>query len=126
MLASHALIMLGLPEPQVQERVNEVRHNRYRLLHGFYHGAQANLLDNRGQPKVLMHAVNLAADAHACGLHLSELGLEQLGGDVQSIQRNGTDLPMDKPGLLQVGDKVLMSGTLSAIEACEARLLAGQ
>lgn len=126
MLASHALIMLDVPESQVQERVNEVRHNRYRLLHGFYHGAQGNLLDSRGQPKVLMHAVNLAADAHACGLSLSELGLEALGGDVQAIQRDGTDLPMDRPGVLQVGDKVLMSGTLSAIEACEARLLAGQ
>ncbi|MFO2464039.1 monovalent cation:proton antiporter-2 (CPA2) family protein [Pseudomonas sp. 15FMM2] len=36
MLASHALIMLGLPDQQVRNRVDEVRHNRYRLLHGFY------------------------------------------------------------------------------------------
>lgn len=36
MLASHALILLGLPDQQVQARVDEVRQNRYRLLHGFY------------------------------------------------------------------------------------------
>jgi len=36
MLASHALILLGLPDQQVQARVDDVRHNRYRLLHGFY------------------------------------------------------------------------------------------
>jgi CPA2 family monovalent cation:H+ antiporter-2 len=36
MLASHALILLGLPDHQVQARVDDVRHNRYRLLHGFY------------------------------------------------------------------------------------------
>jgi len=36
MLAAHALILLGLPDQQVQARVDEVRHNRYRLLHGFY------------------------------------------------------------------------------------------
>ena len=36
MLASHALILLGLPDQQVQARVNEVRRNHYRLLHGFY------------------------------------------------------------------------------------------
>lgn len=36
MLASHAMIMLGLPDQQVRDRVDEVRRNRYRLLHGFY------------------------------------------------------------------------------------------
>ncbi|MCX7080877.1 MAG: cation:proton antiporter, partial [Pseudomonas sp.] len=125
MLASHALIMLGLPEQQVQTKVNEVRHNRYRLLHGFYHGAQSNLLDNRGQPKVLMHAVNLGADAYACGQSLSQLALEQLGVDIQAVQRGGNELTLEGATHLHAGDKVLMSGTLSAVEACEARLLGG-
>ena len=39
MLASHALIMLGLPAHQVQERADQIRLDRYRLLHGFYPGA---------------------------------------------------------------------------------------
>ena len=125
MLASHALVMLGLPEEQAQARVNEVRQTRYRLLHGFYHGAQGNLLDNRGQPKVLMHAVNLAPDAHACGLTLSDLALELLGVDIQAVQREGAELAVEGTTALRAGDKVLMSGPLAAIEACEARLLGG-
>ena len=36
MLASHALIMLGLSEKSVQRRVDEVRHNRYHLLEGCF------------------------------------------------------------------------------------------
>ncbi len=40
MLASHALILLGLPAHQVQEKVDRVRIDRYRLLHGFYPGAE--------------------------------------------------------------------------------------
>ena len=36
MLASHALILLGLPDQQVQARVDDVRRSRYRLLHGVY------------------------------------------------------------------------------------------
>lgn len=126
MLASHALVMLGLPEHQVQAKVDEVRHNRYRLLHGFYHGAQTDLLDNRGQPRVLMHAVNLGSAAHACDLALGELALEQLGVDVQGVQRDGHDLELAASTLLQAGDTVLMSGPLAAIEASEARLLGGQ
>ena len=38
MLASHALIMLGLPEQRVRHHVDQVRHERYGLLHGFYPG----------------------------------------------------------------------------------------
>ncbi|WLG88893.1 cation:proton antiporter [Pseudomonas cucumis] len=38
MLASHALIMLGIPGQQVRDRVDQVRRDRYRLLHGFYPG----------------------------------------------------------------------------------------
>lgn len=40
MLVSHALIMVGLPAHQVQERADQIRHDRYRLLHGIYPGAE--------------------------------------------------------------------------------------
>ncbi|WP_339454253.1 cation:proton antiporter [Pseudomonas sp. EA_5y_Pfl2_R50] len=39
MLASHALIMVGLPAHQVQANIDQVRIDRYRLLHGFYPGS---------------------------------------------------------------------------------------
>ncbi|WP_192561891.1 cation:proton antiporter [Pseudomonas gozinkensis] len=39
MLGSHALILLGFPAHRVQEKVDQVRMDRYRLLHGFYPGA---------------------------------------------------------------------------------------
>jgi CPA2 family monovalent cation:H+ antiporter-2 len=40
MLASHALVLLGFPQKQVQDRVDQIRGDRYRLLHGFYPGAE--------------------------------------------------------------------------------------
>ncbi|MCW8275147.1 cation:proton antiporter [Pseudomonas sp. PCH199] len=40
MLASHALILLGFPEQQVQDRADQIRSDRYQLLHGFYPGAE--------------------------------------------------------------------------------------
>lgn len=125
MLASHALIMLGVEEQRVQAGVNEVRHSRYKLLRGFYHGAQTNLLGSQGQPKVLMHAVNLVADAHACGRSLNTLALEQLGVEIQGLQRDGSELEVDADTTLRAGDTVRVSGPLAAIEACEARLLGG-
>ncbi|KJK19336.1 monovalent cation:proton antiporter family protein [Pseudomonas sp. 2(2015)] len=126
MLASHALVMLGLPQEQVQQRVDEVRKTRYRLLHAFYHGAQTSPVDSEGLPKAMMHAVNLGAEAYACGRPLSELGLEQLGVELQAVQRQGEELNVDTGTCLHAGDAVLVSGPLSAVEACEARLLAGR
>jgi CPA2 family monovalent cation:H+ antiporter-2 len=126
MLASHALIMLGMPDAQVHRRVDEVRQSRYRMLQGFYHGAQSNLLDSQGHPKVLMHAVNLGADAYACGRALDELALERMGVQLQSVQRQGKELPTDASTCLHAGDAVLLSGPMAAIEACEARLLGGR
>lgn len=125
MLASHALVLLGVAEHRVQRHMDEVRRSRYRLLHGFYHGAQANLLDAQGQPRVLLHAVNLSANAHGCGQHLHSLALEALGLEVQAVRRDGDSLPLDSNPLLQEGDAVLLSGPLQAIEAGESRLLGG-
>ncbi|AYC33465.1 sodium:proton antiporter [Pseudomonas cavernae] len=125
MLASTALLLLGLPHQQVQAQIAEVRRSRYRLLHGYYHGAQTELLDNRGQQRVLLHAVNLNENAYACGRPLGELALEQLGAEVQAVRRNGEELALGQQTQLRKGDAVVLSGSLEAIESCEARLLGG-
>ena len=126
MLASHALVMLGVPEERVRQTVEEVRQSRYRLLQGFYQGTQTDLVDSEGQPKVLMHAVQLPSNAYACGRRLADLTLEQLGVELQAVQRNGTELALNTGTCLHAGDSVLVCGPLSAIKASEARLLAGR
>ncbi|MCM2318189.1 MAG: cation:proton antiporter [Pseudomonas sp.] len=125
MLASHALVMLGLPERRVQARIDEVRLDRYHLLHGFYHGTSANLLDQQGRPRILLHAVNLSADAYACGRPLEELRLSELGVELQAVRRAGDELTLADNPLLREADALLLTGPLDAIERAEARLLAG-
>ena len=124
MLAAHALVLLDLPPARVKARVDEVRHSRYQLLHGFYHGAQSSLQDTQGKPRTLRHAVSLTADATACGKALEALNLEKLGLEVQGLRRDGEVL-VEPTCILQEGDAVLISGPADAIEAGEARLLAG-
>ncbi len=125
MLASHALVMLGLPERRVQAHMDEVRRDRYHLLHGFYHGASANLLDQQGRPRVLLHAVNLSQDAYACGRSLAELELSGLGVELQGVRREGDELELSGNLPLREGDALLLAGPLECIERAEARLLAG-
>src|SRR3989441_10294960 len=38
MLASHALVLLGVPLKRVVRRIRDVREHRYSLLRGFFHG----------------------------------------------------------------------------------------
>jgi CPA2 family monovalent cation:H+ antiporter-2 len=120
MLASHTLVLLGVPAWRVQAHMDEVRHGRYRLLHGFYHGGQAG--QAREKPRLQMHAITLRAGADACGEHLDRLGLERLGVQVQGVRRDGLEM-LETTLPLREGDAVLLAGPADAIEACEARLL---
>ena len=124
MLAAHALVLLELPQARVQSRLDEARRSRYRLLHGFYHGSQTSLQDTQGKPRTLLHAVSLTADASACGKHLAAIDLAGLGLEIQGLRRDGVELEPNQHILLE-GDAVLISGPADAIEAGEARLLAG-
>lgn len=125
MLASHALVLLGVPQLRVQQRMDSVRRGRYKLLHGYYQGGDDDLLDEEGAAKLIMRAVNLHGDAYACGQSLDALGLEQLGLEVHSVRRAGEDLASSAQLLLCAGDALLLSGKVTAIEAGEALLLGG-
>jgi CPA2 family monovalent cation:H+ antiporter-2 len=125
MLASHALVLLGVPQLRVQQRMDSVRRGRYKLLHGYYQGGDDDLLDEDGAAKLIMRAVNLHGDAYACGQSLDALGLEQLGLEVHSVRRAGEDLPLTAQLPLCAGDALLLSGKVRAIEAGEALLLGG-
>ena len=125
MLASHALLLLGVSHARVQQRMDGVRRSRYKLLHGYYHGAEVDLLDAHGSARLLMHAVNLSADAHACGRRLETLALESLGLEVHGVRRAEETLALNSELSLCAGDTLLLSGPLAAIEAGEALLLGG-
>jgi monovalent cation:H+ antiporter-2, CPA2 family len=126
MLASHAMLMLGVPVRRVVDQIRSVRNQRYRSLRGFYHGAsdEAADLDEANQPR--LHTVNLEAGAHAAGRTLGELGLERLGAEVTAVRRRG--IRAEDPGpetRFEAGDIVVLLGRPEALDAAEIRLLQG-
>jgi CPA2 family monovalent cation:H+ antiporter-2 len=126
MLASHAMLMVGVPVRRVLELIRGVREQRYRLLRGFYHGAtdEAADLDEANQPR--LHTVSLEAGAHAVGRTLAELDLSGLGAEVTAVRRRG--IRADEPApetKFQAGDVVVLLGRPDALDAAEARLLQG-
>ncbi len=126
MLASHAMLMLGVPVRRVVSQIRGVRDQRYRLLRGFYHGASDDAadLDDANQPR--LHTVSVDTGARAVGRTLAELALAELGAEVTAIRRRG--IRADDPGpetRFEAGDVVVLLGRPDALEAAESRLLQG-
>ncbi|SPE25707.1 Potassium transporter [Burkholderiales bacterium] len=124
MLGSHALVLLGIPLARVIRRVRDARDSRYRLLRGYFHGAD-DTEDGLEEPlQVRLHTIVLEADAPAVGRSLQDLDLATTGVEVTAVRRRG--ILGDNPSgdlVLQAGDIVVLRGTVAALEAGEQRLL---
>jgi CPA2 family monovalent cation:H+ antiporter-2 len=126
MLASHALVLLGVPLRRVVRRIREVREHRYSLMRGFFHGGtdQAEDPDEAREPR--LHSVALTPGASALGRSLGELALDELGVQVTALRRR--EQRMVSPSAqtaLQAGDVIVLLGTPEQLAAAEIRLLQG-
>jgi len=123
MLASHALVLLGVPLRRVVRRIREVREHRYSLMRGFFHGGtdEAEDPDEGREPR--LHSVTLATGASAAGRSLGEIALDKLGVRVTALRRR--ELRMISPDpqtALQEGDVIVLLGTPEQLAAAEMRL----
>lgn len=123
MLVSHVLTLLDIPRDAIESRISRVREERYRLLHGYYHGGQSSKLDRRGAQAEVLHPVILQPGCHGSGRSLREL---QIKAEVESIRRGDELLSsVDLDTRLEDNDIVILRGSVSLVEEAEAVLLAG-
>src|SRR3954469_4836074 len=119
MLASHALVWVGVPLSRVMRRMTQVRGEQYRLLRGLFHGA-SDAEDDERAPR--LQSVTLDANASAVGKDQAALALETLDVQLQAVRRAGSST---KGGPLGAGDVLVLLGTPEALAAAEDRLLRG-
>jgi len=122
MLASHALVMMGVPLRRVVHRVQTARDERYAALRGYFHGA-SDIGDDPEHTYVRLHSVILRDDAAAIGKRLEELELDEVGAEVTTIRRGKERLEVMPRTELQVGDVVVLRGAADAVDRAEGRLL---
>jgi CPA2 family monovalent cation:H+ antiporter-2 len=121
MLASHALVMLGVPLRRVVHRVQAAREARYSSLRGWFHGAS----DAGGDDEMLrLHSVTLGQDASCVGKTLAELEVETAGAEVASIRRGKGGVEVAPATVLEAGDVVVLRGAADAVARAENQLLA--
>jgi CPA2 family monovalent cation:H+ antiporter-2 len=122
MLASHALVMLGVPLRRVVHRVQEARDERYASLRGYFHGA-GDVSDDPEHMYVRLHTVTLRDDAGAVGKRIEELELADVGAEVTAVRRGKQRLETTLQTVLNAGDVVVLRGSGDAVTRAEGRLL---
>ncbi|GGE83028.1 potassium efflux system protein [Massilia psychrophila] len=122
MLASHALVMMGVPLRRVVHRVQSARDERYASLRGYFHGA-SDAADDPEHLYVRLHSVILRDDAGAVGKRIDQLELGEVGAEVTTIRRGKQRLDVTAHTLLTAGDVVVLRGSADAVTRAEGRLL---
>jgi CPA2 family monovalent cation:H+ antiporter-2 len=124
MLASHALVLVGVPINRVLKRIRQTRSQRYSLLRGFYRGMSDRDHDEDDEHQPRLHSVLLARGAAGIGRTLDALNLDELGCEVSAIRRRGIRALEPAPEtMLEEGDVIVVLGVPEALMAAEERLL---
>jgi CPA2 family monovalent cation:H+ antiporter-2 len=124
MLASHSLLLLGVPLNRVLARIRAVRDERYSIFRGFFHGATdaADAEDNL-QPR--LHSVLLTERSTAVGRSLAEIGLNGRA-EVTSVRRLGARTAAPAADYrFEAGDVLVLLGKPGDLAFAERRLLRG-
>ncbi len=122
MLASHALVMLGVPLRRVVHRVQAARDERYASLRGYFHGA-SDAPDDAEHLHVRLHSVTLSEGAQAIGKALAALKLAEVGAEVTIVRRGKSRVEVAPETVLHAGDIVVLRGATESVARAEELLL---
>ncbi len=122
MIATHALLLLDVPLARVVRRFQGQRTSRYHLLREFFRGEDTVAGDQLDQNADHMKPVVVPVGGSVVGRTISELRLP--GVVVTTLVRRGKRLLAPPPGVsLEVGDAVVLFGSVQDIDAAERTLL---
>jgi CPA2 family monovalent cation:H+ antiporter-2 len=121
MLASHALLMAGVPINRVVRHVQTNRARRYTMFSGYLPSQDDVRISDDLQPRFLNTLIK--EDSPFVGRRLEEVELDALNIEVKAVRRynvNGAQPSEDM--ILQAGDVLVLLGLPDELEAAEKRL----
>jgi CPA2 family monovalent cation:H+ antiporter-2 len=122
MLASHALVLLGIPVQRVIQRVQRARDDRYESLRGFFHGA-SDVTEVDDTLQVRLQSIQLTENAKAIGMSIAELSLDELEVEIINMRREMQRFEFTPDTKLAAGDVLVVRGTSEALTFAEEILL---
>ncbi|TCV80081.1 monovalent cation:proton antiporter family protein [Sulfurirhabdus autotrophica] len=126
MLASHALMLLGVPLSRVIKRIRDVREQRYGLFRGFFRGVSDASLEQSELVQPRLQSVLISQGAAAVNKTIGELGLDEFLIEVLAVRRhNIRGLNPSADTLIEAGDVLVLRGAPENLAVAEIRLLQG-
>ncbi|MCC7007098.1 MAG: cation:proton antiporter [Ottowia sp.] len=124
MLASHALVLLGVPMRRVMRSLQAARDARYTMLRGHFHGADDGIDDLDESLHMRLQSIQLPANASVIGQTIGSLNLNELKVEISAICRDGirSSAPADD-SLLEAGDTLVLCGLPEALAFAQTRLI---
>ncbi|HSH73758.1 MAG TPA: cation:proton antiporter [Methylophilaceae bacterium] len=127
MLASHALVLLGVPLNRVVKRIRLFREERYKMFKGFFHGASdlEQEIHERQQPR--LHSVAIPPRAYCIGKRVIDMGLEGFSVEAKTVRGMNLKQTEATPHtVLREGDVIVLLGGPEDLVSAEKILLTGK
>ena len=127
MLASHALMLLGVPLNRVVKRIRIFREERYKLFKGYFHGISDAENEDLANQQVRLHSVIISPGTFAIGRNLADMHLENFDVEVKSIRRpNSNGSQPSEESILAEGDVIVLLGQPTGLTNAQNALLIGR
>ncbi|BEV06931.1 cation:proton antiporter [Methylophilus sp. DW102] len=126
MLASHALVTLGIPLNRVVKRIRLFREERYKMFKGYFRGVSDADTTTAALPQ--LHSVEMYKNFYAHGLRLDHIPFEDFAVEVKQLRRTNMPEPIaPRPDIiLNEGDILVLLGSNAALIAMEVYLISGR
>lgn len=128
MLASHALVILGVPLPRVIKRIRAFREERYKMFRGYFKGT-TDISDDIGSDMQLqLRSMEITENLFIFNRYLSDLIILELNVEIQYLRRPNMLENIDpRPDIiLSKGDVLVLLGPRKDLEQFEKYALNGK
>ena len=127
MLASHALVLLGIPLNRVIKRIRLFREERYKMFQGYFHGLSDASVATETQ-QMRLHSVEAKKDSFMVDMQLNQLDFSAFNVMLQHIRRpNMLEDIVPRPDIvISTGDILVLLGSQVNLRNAEKFLLTGR
>lgn len=128
MLASHALVLLGIPLNRVVKRIRLFREERYKMFKGFFRGITDAEADAGNVRQLRLHSVEISKSAYAHGLRLDHINFARMNVEPHFLRRPNMleDIPPRPDIVFTDGDVLVLLGSTEGLLEAENYLIYGK
>ncbi len=127
MLASHLLLMLGVPASRILFKIRAIHADRYRVIQGFFKGTdEPTLLEEADAARMSLHAITVTENAYAVGKAIEDISDAENPLAIKVLTRGSTRYPDPDPKMIiQAGDVLVLFATPESLYLLGEKILRG-